>query len=108
MQVWDGRARWRLDAGPAEALRIFVAINSLEGHNARVAEKTLEAWYCVPPDRDEPLVHVALAASGPVWGEIRLDADRLVLEVYSRSDGQPLVLPADELREVLRLAEEKL
>ena len=70
--------------------------------------KTLEAWYCVPPDRDEPVVQVALAGSGPVWGEVRLDSGRLVLEVFGRSDGEPLVLPADELREVLRLADDRL
>lgn len=69
-------------------------------------EKTLEAWYCVPPDRDGPVVQVALAGRGPVWGEVRLDAGRLVVEVFGRSDGEPLILPADELREILRLAEE--
>ena len=71
-------------------------------------EKTLEAWYCVPPDRDGPVVQVALAGRGPVWGEVRLDAGRLVVEVFGRSDGEPLILPADELRELLRLAEETL
>lgn len=70
--------------------------------------KTFEAWYCVPPDRDEPVVQIALAGSGPVWGEIRLDAGRLVLEVFGVPSGGPLRLPADELREVLRLAEERL
>ena len=70
--------------------------------------KTLEAWYCVPPDRDEPVVQVALSGCGPVWGVARLDGGRLVLEVFGRSDGEPLVLPADELREVLQLAEDRL
>jgi hypothetical protein len=56
--------------------------------------KTLEAWFCVPPDRDEPVVQVALAGCGPVWGEVRLDAGRLVLEVFGRPDGGSLVLPA--------------
>jgi len=70
--------------------------------------KTLEAWYCVPPDRDEPVVQVAMAGSGPVWGEVRLDAGRLVVEVFGRSDGEPLIMPAEELREVLRLAGETL
>ena len=70
--------------------------------------KTLEAWYCIPPDRDEPVVEVALAGVGPVWGEARLDAGRLVLEVFGRTDCAPLVVPVDELREVLRLAGERL
>lgn len=70
--------------------------------------KTLEAWYCVPPDRDGPVVHVALAGGGAVWGEVRLEAGRLVVEIFGRSDGEPLILPADELREVLRLAGETL
>jgi hypothetical protein len=71
-------------------------------------EKTLEAWYCVPPDRDEPVVQVALAGRGPVWGEVRLEVGRLLVEIFGRSDGEPLILPADELREVLRLAGETL
>ncbi len=70
--------------------------------------KTLEAWYCVPPDRDGPVVQVALAGRGPVWGEVRLEVGRLVVEIFGRSDGEPLILPADELREVLRLAGETL
>jgi hypothetical protein len=67
--------------------------------------KVLEAWYCVPPEREEPVVQVFLAGRGPMWGEVRLDRGRLVLEVFG---GEPLVLPAEELREVLRLAEERL
>lgn len=70
--------------------------------------KSLEAWYGVPADRDEPVVHIALADGGPLWGEARLDANRLVLEVFGRSDGGPLVLPVAELLEVLRLAEGRL
>lgn len=70
--------------------------------------KTLEAWYCVPPDRDEPVVQVALSGRGPVWGEVRLEVGRLVVEIFGRSDGEPLILPADELREVLRRAGETL
>jgi len=63
--------------------------------------KTLEAWYRVPPDRDEPVVQVALAGRGQVWGEVRLEVGRLVVEIFGRSDGEPLVLPAAELLEVL-------
>ena len=70
--------------------------------------KALEAWYCVPPDRDQPVVQVALSRCGPVWGEVRVVSGRLVLEVYGHPRGEALVLPADELREVLRLAEERL
>jgi len=70
--------------------------------------KSLEAWYCFPPDRDEPIVQVALANSGPICGEIRLNAGRLVLEMYAPPDGGNWVLPVDELREVLQRAEGRL
>jgi len=70
--------------------------------------KSLEAWYCIPPDRDEPVVHVALGDFGPICGEIRLNAGRLVLEMYAPPDGGNWVLPVDELREVLQRAEERL
>lgn len=70
--------------------------------------KTLEAWYCVPPDRDEPVVQVAMADRGPVWGEVRLDDGRLVLEVFAHEGSDPLVVSVDELQEALRRAEERL
>ncbi len=44
---------------------------------------------------------MALAGCGSVWGEVRSDAGRLVLEVFGRPDGGSLLLPADELRETL-------
>jgi hypothetical protein len=40
--------------------------------------------------------------------EVRFEAGRLVVEIFGRSDGEPLILPVDELREVLRLAGEML
>jgi hypothetical protein len=68
----------------------------------------LEAWYCVPADRDEPVVQIALAGSGPECGEVRSDGGRLVLELFTRQDGTTWVLPVDELLEVFRLAEVRL
>jgi len=70
--------------------------------------KTLEAWYCIPPDREEPIIQIALAGTGPIWGEVRLEDGRLVLEMYPHPEGGNWVLPVDELREVLRRAEDKL
>jgi hypothetical protein len=70
--------------------------------------KTLEAWYCIPPEREDPIIQIALAGSGPICGEVRREGDRLVLEVYPRGDTDNWLLPVDELCEILRRAEGKL
>jgi hypothetical protein len=70
--------------------------------------KTLEAWYGVPSDRDEPVVQLFLANNGPQIGEVRLAEGKLVLEVFPSTEGASWVLPVEELREVIRIAETRL
>ncbi len=70
--------------------------------------KTLEAWYGVPPDRDDPVVQLFLAPDGPQWGEVRLSEGGLVLEVFASVSEKGVLLPIKELREVLRIAENQL
>jgi hypothetical protein len=70
--------------------------------------KTLEAWYGVPPERETPVVQLFLANGGPQWGEISTSGGCLVLEVFPPASGSNLLLPVEELLEVLHLAEQRL
>ena len=68
--------------------------------------KTLEAWYGAPPDRDEPVVQLFLANNGPQIGEVREHNDGLILELFRMTSS--LVIPLEELQEVLRIAQNRL
>ena len=70
--------------------------------------KTLEAWYCVPPERDDPVIQLFIAGCGPQWGEVSRSDGKLVLEVFPARTGESWVLSVEELLVVLRLADERL
>jgi hypothetical protein len=67
--------------------------------------KTVEAIYCVPGD--EPVVQLFVPDGGQ-WGEVRYRAGRLELELFAPKGESSWVVDADELRNAISLAMDKL
>jgi hypothetical protein len=66
----------------------------------------IEAVYGVSDET--PLVMLFAGASGPQFGEVRYEGERLMIELFADRHSSPILLPDKELENVLRLARETL
>lgn len=72
-----------------------------------VVVKTLEAIFGVPPDEETSVVQV-FHVRGALVAEIRLRNGRIAVDLLDSETGDGDPLPADELAEIVRLAEARL